>query len=213
MSTFGPVSLRPDQDDILFSHKEEELLLMMDRSSELGKGRGAGIDVIAVGRASARAPDGGRDSGHPLDLGSRGRAGAGGRGNGGGRGVSGGFFGSGGKASGRLSSGVRGGEGGASRSPQNAIAVLKPLTGGSGGVSVAPSLAAAPPAYSTLHRQHQSPTNGPGVGIGDRGRELPTRGAHHGVRRSDEGIGGRTEGSLNRSPAQAQQQIRSRPAR
>ncbi|CAM9174387.1 unnamed protein product, partial [Sphacelaria rigidula] len=141
MSTFGPVSLRPDQDDILFSHKEEELLLMMDRSSELGRGRGPGIDVVAV------AAKVGAGRGINAKLADESTA------------VGGAFFGSGDANGGKIPGGIRGGNG--NRGTK--------VTGGANGSSRIPPppsaglhkhpaglepFSAAPPAYSAAHRQH-----------------------------------------------------------
>lgn len=148
MSTLGPVSMRPD-DDILFTHKEEDLLLRMDRESELGRARNMGVDVVSVARV------GGRNGG------VAGGGGGGGRnsGAGGGQGVTGGFFGSGGGSIGKGSGGVRsGGVQPAPPPPPAATSYKKPIS--------PPSV--PPPAYSSIsrHRDTLVPANGGGKAAG-----------------------------------------------
>lgn len=155
MSTFGPVSIRPGEDDILFSRKEEELLLMLDRNSEMGKGarisssRGPSVVAVGGGNRGAEIRGVSRNSGAGRDDGSGAWAGAGGNGGGGGGG-------------GRLSGGIRG-SAGSGRSPPAALGNKKPNV--------------PPPAYSSLNRLREGATGGatrPGQVRGSRsnGRRL-----------------------------------------
>lgn len=141
MSTFGPVSIRPDQDDILFARKEEEILLIIDRNDgDTSKSNGNGISVSAVGKADGGGP---QDTfgGGPRDNAGRSNGGSFPWLSGGTRGRDGG---------GRISSGFRGrGENGRSsptRSPPSAKQSLGHKK---------PSF--PPPSYGSVGRPRESP--------------------------------------------------------
>eukprot|EP00903_Cladosiphon_okamuranus_P019227 g17681.t1 len=153
MSTFGPVSIRTGQEDILFCPQEEEPLPMFDRvigkapdaSVRQGGGSGAGAGVVRIGsgRGGAGAQGAREDR-------SGGRSGAG----------------SGLGAGGRIPGGIRG----------NGVRAAPPVGPAAEAATAAattykkPSL--PPPAYSSLPRPRESPPAVPpplGGGGGGRG--------------------------------------------
>lgn len=142
MSTFGPVSIRTGQEDILFCPQDEEPLPMFDRiigrapetsaSARQSGGRGTGRDVVRIG--SGRGAEVAREYGNR----SGGRSGAGG----------GGGFGGGGS---RIPGGIRGN--GAARAA--AAGAAAEAAGAAAGAHKKPS--APPPAYSSLPRPREAP--------------------------------------------------------
>lgn len=193
MSTFGPVSMRPE-DDIIFCHKEEDPLLKMDRNREIDKARGTGVDVVSVARVRGKGSNAG------VVIGTK----DGGRSGGNGRGVSRGFFGSGGGPAGKLAGGVRnGGSSGQSSAPPP-----PPLPSHKKPISPP---CAPPPAYSTLNRHRDA---SPLVNSGGHGA-AHVRASSTGSRKSEDALI-QLDGSLGRqrgTSTHPQQQSRSRAAR
>lgn len=171
MSTFGPVSIRTGQEDILFCPKDEAPLPMFDRiigkapdasARPEGKGAGGGTGrggVVRIG--SGKGAEGSRDHGN----------GSGGRSRGGG----GGGFGGGA----RITGGIRGN--GAARAAAAAAAGQAAEASASAAAALAalaykkPSV--PPPAYSSLPRPREAPLAVPPPLAGGGGR--PTAPARH----------------------------------